>query len=118
MPKILLLDKVVKEAAEKLRQIEGFEVDLENDLTLEQKLERMGNYDACVIRSATKFDKQLLDAGKNLKLIIRAGEGTDNIDKPYAAEKGIVVENTPGQNSHAVAELALSLMFALARHIP
>ncbi len=118
MTKILLLDKVAKEAVNMLKKVEGFEVDAENELTLEQKTERMPDYDACVIRSATKFDKALLDAGKKLKLIIRAGEGTDNIDKPYAAEKGIAVENTPGQNSHAVAELALGHMFSLARHLP
>ena len=117
MAKVLLLDKVSPRAKEILEKA-GFEVDLENDLTKEQKLERIGNYEAVVIRSATKFTKEFVDAASNLKLIVRGGAGTDNIDKPYAAEKGVIVENTPGQNSHAVAELAVAHMFSLARHLP
>ncbi len=61
-----------------------------------------------IVRS-DKVDREVLDAGGNLKLVIRAGAGYDNIDCGYAAEKGIVVMNTPGQNANAVAELAIGL---------
>lgn len=71
-----------------------------------------------VIRSATKADKALIDSLPNLKLIIRAGEGMDNIDIPYAKSKGISATNTPGANGNAAAELAFSMIMSLLRHIP
>ncbi len=73
---------------------------------------------ALVIRSATKADKALIDQLPNLKLIIRAGEGMDNIDIPYAQTKGITATNTPGANGNAAAELAFSMIMGLLRHIP
>ncbi len=71
-----------------------------------------------VVRSATKVDKALIDLLPNLKLVIRAGEGMDNIDIPYAQSKGIKTTNTPGANGNAAAELAVSMMMSLLRHIP
>ncbi|MCK5224382.1 hydroxyacid dehydrogenase [Candidatus Calescamantes bacterium] len=116
MTKVLLVDKVNVIAKEMLEK-EGFEVDLLNDLSEDEKLNILPDYQAVVIRSSTNLTQKYLEAGSQLKLIIRAGEGTDNIDKKFAAEKGMIVENTPGQNSHAVAELALAHMFGLARHL-
>ena len=116
MTKVLLVDKVNVIAKEMLEK-EGFEVDLLNDLSEDEKLNILPDYQAIVIRSSTNLTQKYLEAGSQLKLIIRAGEGTDNIDKKFAAEKGMIVENTPGQNSHAVAELALAHMFGLARHL-
>ena len=68
-----------------------------------------------IIRSATTVDKELMDMAPNLKLVIRAGEGTDNIDKKYAAQKGVKVANTPGANANSAAEHAIALMFTLLR---
>ncbi|MCD6578695.1 hydroxyacid dehydrogenase [bacterium] len=116
MTKVLLIDKVDKVAKEMLEKA-GFEVDKFDGLSEEERLNIIGNYEAVVIRSTTKLMKNYIDKANNMKLIVRGGEGTDNIDKPYAAEKNIIVENTPGQNSHAVAELALGHMFGLARHL-
>ena len=116
MTKVLLVDKVNVIAKEMLEK-EGFEVDLLNDLSEDEKLNILPDYQAVVIRSSTNLTQKYLEAGSQLKLIIRAGEGTDSIDKKFAAEKGMIVENTPGQNSHAVAELALAHMFGLARHL-
>lgn len=62
-----------------------------------------------------KADAQVIEAGKNLKIIVRAGAGYDNIDLNAATAKGIVVMNTPGQNSNAVAELAIGMMIFMAR---
>ncbi len=77
-------------------------------------LEAVADVDALIIRS-DKADKEVIEAGKNLKIIVRAGAGYDNIDLQAASDKGIVAMNTPGQNSNAVAELALGLMVYMAR---
>ncbi len=68
-----------------------------------------------IIRSATTVDKELMDLAPNLKLVIRAGEGTDNIDKKFAAQKGVKVANTPGANANSAAEHAIALMFTVLR---
>jgi len=70
--------------------------------------------DAIIIRS-DKATREVIEAGKNLKVIVRAGAGYDNVDLEAATEKGVVVMNTPGQNSNAVAELAIGMMICLAR---
>ena len=71
-------------------------------------LKAISDVDAVIIRS-DKFDAEVLNAGKKLKIVVRAGAGYDNVDLKAASEKGIVVMNTPGQNSNAVAELAIGL---------
>jgi D-3-phosphoglycerate dehydrogenase len=71
--------------------------------------------DAMIVRS-DKIDKEVFDAAKQLKIIVRAGAGYDSIDTTYAKEKGIVVENTPGQNSNAVAELVFGLLVYTVRN--
>lgn len=73
------------------------------------------NYEVLIVRSATKVRKDLIDACPNLKIVARGGVGMDNIDVDYARSKGINVINTPNASSRAVAELALSHMFALSR---
>ncbi len=70
-----------------------------------------------VVRSATKVTKELLTGAGKLRMVIRAGVGTDNIDKEACEEKGIVVRNTPGASANAVAELALALMMAGLRNV-
>ena len=71
--------------------------------------------DALIIRS-DKVDREVIEAGKNLKIVVRAGAGYDNVDLEAASEKGVVVMNTPGQNSNAVAELALGMMVFMNRN--
>ena len=76
----------------------------------------VGEADAIIIRSDI-IDKAVLEAAKNLKIVVRAGAGYDNVDLASATEKGVVVMNTPGQNSNAVAELALGMMvYQLRNH--
>ena len=77
-------------------------------------IKAVGDVDAMIIRS-DKADKDVIGAAKNLKIIVRAGAGYDNIDLAAASAKGIVAMNTPGQNSNAVAELALGMMVFMAR---
>lgn len=71
--------------------------------------------DALIIRS-DNVDRQVIEAGKKLKIVVRAGAGYDNVDLEAATEKGVVVMNTPGQNSNAVAELAMGMMVFLNRN--
>ena len=71
--------------------------------------------DAMIIRS-DKVTAEVLDAAKRLKIVVRAGAGFDNVDLAAATAHGVVVENTPGQNSNAVAELAIALMIFMARN--
>lgn len=119
MPKVLISDKMSPKAAEVFRA-RGIEVDEIFDLTKEQLIEKIGEYDGLAIRSATKVTKEVLEAAAkgNLKVIGRAGIGVDNVDVPAATAQGIVVMNTPFGNSITTAEHAIAMMFALARDIP
>lgn len=114
--KILISDKAHPSCAEKFRAA-GFEVDEKTGLSHEERLAIIKDYDGLVIRSATKVTPDLLDAADNLKVVGRAGAGLDNVDIPAATAKGVVVMNTPGQNSNAAAELAITMVFALSRHL-
>ncbi len=99
--------KVVEDAGYKLELLEKYTD--KNDL-----IKAVSDVDALIIRS-DKATKEIIEAGKNLKIIVRAGAGYDNVDLLSATEKGIVVMNTPGQNSNAVAELAIGMMIFMAR---
>jgi len=114
--RVLASDPLAATAVASMREA-GLEVDEKTDLTPEQLLEEIGGYDAIVIRSATKVSASIIDAGTNLKLVVRAGVGLDNVDVAYAEEKGIAVRNTPAASSNSVAELALGHMLSLARNI-
>jgi D-3-phosphoglycerate dehydrogenase len=114
--KVLISDKTHPSCAETFAEA-GFEVDEKPGLPPDELKRIIGDYQGLVIRSATKVDADLLDAAGALKVVGRAGTGLDNVDIPAATAKGVVVMNTPGQNSNAAAELAVGLMFALARNI-
>ena len=118
MYKILANDGIDKSAEAKLIEL-GYQVDTNHyeGKDLEDMIQKV---DCIIIRSATKIRIPLIDKAletKQLKLIIRAGVGIDNIDHAYAKEQGIIVRNTPNSSSDAVAELAIGHMFALARNI-
>lgn len=118
MIKILANDGIDKSAELKLVEL-GYSVDT-NHYQGEELDKMIQEVDCIIIRSATKIRVPLIDKAletKQLKLIIRAGVGIDNIDHAYAKEQGIMVRNTPNSSSDAVAELAIGHMFALARHI-
>ena len=80
-----------------------------------QLLEAVSDADALIVRS-DKVTAEVVAAAKNLKIVVRAGAGYDNVDLKACSERGIVVMNTPGQNSNAVAELAIGLMIMMARN--
>lgn len=89
----------------------------EDKIPQEELVARIGEYDVLIVRSATKVTKEVIDAGKNLKIIARGGVGLDNIDLEHAQSKGIEVYNTPMASSRAVAELAMGHIFALSRMV-
>ena len=104
------------EGIKKVAQEEGHElVLLEKYQEKQQLLDAVADADAMIVRS-DKVDKEVLDAAKKLKIVVRAGAGYDSIDTAYAKEKGVVVENTPGQNSNAVAELVFGLLVFTVRN--
>jgi D-3-phosphoglycerate dehydrogenase len=114
--KILISDKLQEEGI-KIFQENGFEVDKKFSITKEELNDEIVNYDGIVVRSRTKLTADILENAKNLKVIGRAGVGLDNVDLKKAKELNIEVLNTPEAPSISVAELALGLMFALARYI-
>ncbi len=114
--KILICDTIHKDGVSMLQDA-GFQVTLETDITPENLLVTIPDYDGIVLRSRTKVTKEVLDAAKNLKVVARAGVGLDNIDVTYAKEKGVEVINSPEAPSNAVAELVIGLIFNIARKI-
>lgn len=112
--KVLISDGI-EEIGAKILTEAGLEV-VNKKVTPEELLETIKEYDAIIVRSATKVTREVIDAG-NLKAIARGGVGLDNIDVAYAKEKGIPVLNTPGASSISVAELAIAHMFSVARFI-
>ncbi|WP_244834019.1 D-2-hydroxyacid dehydrogenase [Clostridium sp. BJN0001] len=117
MLKVLTNDGLQDQAIETLKNL-GVEV-VNDHIDQDSLGEKLKDFDAVVIRSATKITKDVIDSenGGNLKLVVRAGVGIDNIDKAYAESKGLTVRNTPHASSNSVAELALAHMFALARYV-
>ncbi|MFO8051462.1 MAG: hydroxyacid dehydrogenase [Thermoplasmatota archaeon] len=113
--KVLVTDGIAPQAI-KMMEDEGHEVILD-EVSPEGLLEKVGDYDALIVRSRTKVRKDALDKAENLKVIGRAGIGVDNIDIQYAKEKGIKVVNAPMGATISVAELAFGHMLALARGI-
>lgn len=118
-PRVLVSDALSQTAVEIFRQL-GVDVDYFPDLgkDKDQLLKIIGKYDGLAIRSATKVSGKVIEAGKRLKVIGRAGIGVDNVDIPAASRKGIIVMNTPFGNSITTAEHAIALLFAVARQIP
>lgn len=114
--KILVCDSISPKAVERMRQA-CLTVDVNDKITPEELLQVIGDYDGMVVRSRTKVRKPVIDAARNLKVIVRGGVGVDNIDVDYAQAKGIKIMNTPGASTHSVAELTIAYLFALARPI-
>ncbi|MCR9109742.1 phosphoglycerate dehydrogenase [Marivita sp. XM-24bin2] len=118
-PRVLISDKL-SDAAVQIFKDRGIEVDFQPNLgkDKEKLAEVIGQYDGLAIRSATKVTPTILENATNLKVIGRAGIGTDNIDKEAASKKGVIVMNTPFGNMITTAEHAIAMMFACARQIP
>ena len=116
MKKILAADGISEKGIELLKS--DFEVDVRDKLSHEELLEIIGNYDALMVRSASKVTADVIERATNLKIIGRAGVGVDNIDIPAATAKGIIVINSPGGNTIAATEHTFAMMLAMSRNIP
>ncbi|MEX2554967.1 MAG: phosphoglycerate dehydrogenase [Actinomycetota bacterium] len=114
--KVLVTEPIAEAGIESLRA--EATVDLRTDLTRAQLLEIIGDYDALIVRSQTVADAELIEKGRNLKVIGRAGIGLDNVDVDAATRHGIVVVNAPTSNVLSAAEHAMALMLSQARNIP
>jgi D-3-phosphoglycerate dehydrogenase len=114
-PFILVCDGMDASIFSQLQAVQGLEVHSKAKCSQDEIKELLPKVSGMIIRSATKPNKELIDAAPNLKYIIRAGEGTDNIDKVYCAEKNVKVSNTPGANNNSAAEHALALMMTVLR---
>jgi D-3-phosphoglycerate dehydrogenase len=118
MFKILVSDALSEEGLGVLKSSKDFVVDVKTGLKTDELKGIIGEYDALVVRSATKVTAEIIEAGKKLKIIGRAGVGLDNVDLAAATAKGIIVMNTPGGNTISTAEHTMSLIMSLSRNIP
>ncbi|MFW0860527.1 MAG: phosphoglycerate dehydrogenase [Dethiobacter sp.] len=115
--KVLVSDQISDLGVAKLRE-KALVVDVITDLTPEQLVDVISQYDALVVRSSTKVTRQVLEAATNLKVVGRAGVGVDNIDVEAATERGIIVINAPEGNTISAAEHTIAMITSLARNIP
>lgn len=115
--KVLASDKIAESGLKKLRDA-GFEVDMKTGLPEDELVKIIPEYDALVVRSETKVTPKIIEAGKKLKIIARAGVGVDNVDLPAATKKGIIVVNSPEGNTIAAAEHTWAMLLAMSRNIP
>lgn len=118
MFKILVCDKISDEGIKLFKLEENFEVDVKTGLKEDEIIEIIPEYDAMIVRSATKVTRRIIEKAERLKVIGRAGTGVDNIDVEAATEHGIIVMNTPGANTVAAAEHAIAMLLSIARKIP
>jgi D-3-phosphoglycerate dehydrogenase len=116
MPRILVADPLAEDGLERLRR--AGEVTVVSKLQEAELIERIPDFDALVVRSETRVTAQVLEAGRKLRVVGRAGVGVDNIDVPAATLKGILVVNAPRGNIIAAAEHTIALLFSLARWVP
>ena len=117
MKRVLVTDGLQAVGVDLLRK-QGLEVDVAKTLPEPALVARIGEYEGLIVRSATRVTSAVLAAGARLEVVGRAGAGVDTIDVDAATERGVVVMNTPGGNTTAVAEHTLALLLALARRIP
>jgi len=114
--RVLVSDSLAEEGVRRLES--GAEVDVITNLSPEQLVDKIKDYDALVIRSGTKVTADVINAAQRLKVIGRAGVGVDNVDVAAATKKGIIVLNAPGGNTISAAEHTIAMMLAVARNIP
>src|SRR5512146_1380138 len=116
--KVLVSDNLSESGIERLMDVSDLEVEVNTSLTPEELRQVIKEYDALVIRSATKVSAEVIEAADNLKVIARAGIGLDNVDVEAASKRGIVVMNAPEGNVITTAEHAIAMLLSLTRNIP
>ncbi|HOL41556.1 MAG TPA: phosphoglycerate dehydrogenase, partial [Methanospirillum sp.] len=113
---ILVSDELAEEGIEILR--EHAMVDVNTGLSEDELVATIENYDALLVRSGTQVTERVIEAGKKLRFIGRAGAGVDNIDMNAATRHGVIVANAPEGNTLAATEHTMAMMLSLCRNIP
>lgn len=116
--KILISDSFSESGRKILEEKKGFDCIYKPGLTPDELKKEIKDADGLIIRSASTVTEDIIKSAKNLKLVARAGVGTDNVDRKAATENGVIVMNAPSGNSISTAEHAMALIFSLARNIP
>ena len=114
--KVLVAERLADAGLAVLRD-KGYEVDVKLKMPPEELIATIPAYDALIVRSATKVTREVIEAGKNLRIIGRAGVGVDNVDVEAATERGVIVCNAPTSNIVSAAEHTMALMLACARNV-
>jgi D-3-phosphoglycerate dehydrogenase len=117
MFKVLVSDPIAREGIARLQSQNGFQVEVKTGLSKDDLVRIIPDFDGLVVRSETKVTAEVLKTAQRLKVVARAGVGIDNVDVDTATERGVIVVNTPGGNTIAAAELAFTLMLAIARKL-
>jgi D-3-phosphoglycerate dehydrogenase len=118
MFKVLIPDDLSQAGLDLLRADPGVVVDVVKKMPRPDLLAKIGEYDALIVRSETKVDEEVIEAGQKLRVVGRAGIGVDTISVEAATRRGIIVMNTPQANTMATCEHTMAMMLALARHVP
>ena len=116
MFKILITDKIDKSVIDQIKNSK-FSFDYQPEITPQELIKIIPNYQGLIVRSRTKVTKEIIDKGHNLKIIGRIGSGLDNIDIKEAKKRKIAIVNSPESNTEAVAELTLALILSLLRKL-
>ncbi|MFO0896389.1 MAG: phosphoglycerate dehydrogenase [Pirellulales bacterium] len=117
MPRVIVLDELSPDGLALLDQAPGIEYEVRTGLKGEDLRKALAEFDGAICRSGVKITPEALEGNRRLKAIVRAGVGTDNIDKNAATRLGIVVMNTPAGNTISTAEHTVAMMLALSRNI-
>lgn len=117
MHKVIATDGFDADGIALIKEAGCIQLDVKKGVTADEALKLIPEYDGIIVRSATKVNAAMIEAGKKLKVIGRAGVGVDNVDVPAASRRGIVVMNTPEANTISTAEHTVSMLMALARRI-
>lgn len=117
MHRVIILDPLSQEGLAMLDEAPGIEYEIRTGLKGEELRQALLEFDGAICRSGVKLTADVLAGNRRLKAIVRAGVGTDNIDKSAATRAGIVVMNTPGGNTLSTAEHTLALMLAMSRNV-
>jgi len=115
--KIIVTDEVAAAGLALLEQDQRIDMDVRLALSKEELLGLIGDYEVIITRSGTNVDKDVLDAGKKLKVVARAGVGIDNVDVDYASSRGVIVVNAPYGNTNSAAEHTMALLLSACRNI-
>ncbi len=115
---ILIADPLSEEGLQPLREAENMNLVIETNLSPEELENKIGDFDALLVRSQTQVTRNIIQKATNLKIIGRAGVGVDNIDLDAATENGIIVVNAPNGNTNSAAEHTMAMIMSLSRKIP